>query len=110
MTTKLSDQQYEELKERVAQGKEFLQDKWGSIDSEVRGWIRLWFDLSEQLFDQYRIRKLFPQSSMEQMKEKQEATLERAREQMITLGLVKKPIERRIKKNDTTKSEGTSLF
>jgi hypothetical protein len=41
----LTTAQYIDLQERVAKGKQVLENKWGSRDFETRQWIDLWFEL-----------------------------------------------------------------
>lgn len=85
----MSDEEFKSLDERVIKGKAFLEGKWSSADMQVREWIRVWMDLAWEHFHQRNLRgdyKIVP--SFEEMKIKQEETLDRAREQMIKAGII----------------------
>lgn len=55
----LSEIEYIALKERVVKGKEVLDGKWDSEDSEIKRWIGLWFELSDSLLTEEIARGTF---------------------------------------------------
>lgn len=65
MITRLPENQYQELIQRVREGKEILRDHWGSKDPDIRKWVTLWFSLSDQLITQMRIRGIFEEKKEE---------------------------------------------
>lgn len=107
----LTTAQYIDLQERVAKGKQVLENKWGSRDFETRQWIDLWFELSDLLFKEQCRRGVFKISkSHDEIMQSTEETLERVRQQMITKGYAKPQKKGGQKKDVRDKSESYHLF
>ena len=86
----MTDAEYKTLTDRVANGKKFLEGKWGSKDPQVRDWVTVWMSLADRLFEEQCKRGYYTKvPNAEEMKASQEATLERVRQQMIAAGVLK---------------------
>lgn len=52
----LTDKEFEQLEQRVANGKKHLTGKWHYKDRETVRLIRLWMDLVDTVIEQHRLR------------------------------------------------------